>query len=70
MRFRAQAVLEIESMPDCRGNLEIASMPVFPVSREIAWTRVYRDNLEIESMPACPGSPETVRILAGRGSQT
>ena len=71
MRFRAQAArLEIESMRDCRASLEIASMPVFPVSRGIEWMPVYRVNPEIESTPACLGSLGTVRILAGRGSQT
>ena len=71
MRFRAQLVsLEIESMRDCRASPEIELMLVFPVSRGIAWTRVYRGNLEIESMPAYLGSLETARILAGQGSQT
>src|SRR4051794_22017530 len=83
MRFRAQAVsLEIELMLACQGNLEIESMLVFPVSREIAWTRVYRASPEIESMLVFPVSreiawtrvyranPETVWIVAGRGSQT
>src|SRR4051812_9532602 len=71
MRFRAQAIgREIELMLACpdnpeiepmrvyRASPEIESTRVFPVSRGIAWTRVYQVN------------PETVRIVAGRGSQT
>src|SRR5205823_471772 len=58
MRFRAQAVSpEIESMRVYRASPEIESTPVFPVNWGIEWTRVYRVN------------PETVWIVAGRGSQ-
>ena len=53
-----------------RVNLEIESTLVFPVSRGIAWTRVYPANPEIESMPACRADLETVWILADQGSQT
>jgi len=65
-----RASLEIASTPACPGNLEIALMLVFPVSRAIEWTRGYRANPEIESMPVYLGSLETARILASRGSQT
>src|SRR5258705_12727160 len=69
-------------MPACQGNLETASMPVFPVSRVIELMRGYRASLEIESTLVFPVNrgiewtrvyrvnPETVWIVAGRGSQT
>jgi hypothetical protein len=64
MRFRARAAsLEIESMLACRGNPEIASMPVFPVSQGIEWMQGYRGSPEIVWMPACQGNLEIASML-------